>query len=153
MLGGRVDHAIDDKNRIRIPAMYLAAFPEGEPLFFVEYSPGCISVMPESVKDRRIGREEDCDPDDEEAFNAMRIIFSSTMPVEVDNQGRAKIPKYYREIAGIKKDVVTIGFADFIEIWDRDRFEEMRSRMSIREANAVYYKRKREAKLNRTQDV
>lgn len=132
--------------------MYLAAFPKGEPLYFVEYAPGCISVMPESVKDRRIGKEDDFDPDDEDAFDAMRIIFCSTMQVEIDKQGRAKIPKYYRDIAGIKKDVVTVGFSDFIEIWDRDRFEEKRSKMSIREANAIYYKKKREAKANRMQD-
>ena len=153
MLGGRVDHTIDDKNRIRIPANYLSAFPTGEPLFFVEYATGCISIMPESVKDRRIGREEDCDPDDEEAFDAMRIILSSVMKVEIDTQGRAIIPKYFREIAGIKKNVVTIGFADFIEIWDRDRFEEKRAKMSIREANAIYYKKRRESKAGRSYDA
>lgn len=132
--------------------MYMSAFPQGEPLYFVEYAPGCISVMPQSVKDRRVGREMDIDPDNEEEFDAMRFIFASSVKVEVDTQGRAKIPKYFREIAGIKKEVVTVGLTDFIEIWDRDRFEEKRSQMTLREANAIYYRKRREAQASHEQD-
>lgn len=152
MLGGRVDHLIDDKNRIRIPAVYLDAFPEGEKLYFVEYSSGCISIMPESVKNRRIGSEEDFDPDDEEMMDAMRVIYASVTPVEMDPQKRVKIPKYFKDLAGLKKDIVTIGFMDFIEIWDRDRYEAKRNEMSIKQANQIYYKRRRQGNVDRESD-
>ena len=46
LLSGKVAHQLDAKNRIRIPAKYKNAFPEKEKLYFVEYAPGCISVMP-----------------------------------------------------------------------------------------------------------
>ncbi len=145
MLGGRVDHQIDDKFRIRIPNAFLSEFPKGEKLYFVEYAPGCISIMPESVKNRRIGSEEDFDPDDEEFMDAMRVIFASVMPVEQDAQGRIVIPKHYREIAGLKKDVVSVGFMDFVEVWDRDRYEVKRTSMTVKQANAAYYKKRRAA--------
>lgn len=152
MLGGRVDHTIDDKNRIRIPAAYLDAFPEGEQLYFVEYATGCISIMPESVKNRRIGSEEDFDPDDEAMMDAMRTIYASVTPVEMDNQKRVKVPRYFKDLAGLKKDIVTVGFMDFIEVWDRERYEAKRAQMTIKRANEIYYKRRREGNSVRKEE-
>ncbi|MBR7186623.1 MAG: hypothetical protein IKD43_03970 [Clostridia bacterium] len=143
MFGGRVDHQLDEKNRMRIPKMYLEGFPNGEELYFVEYAPGCISIMPQSVRDRRLAPLEDFNPGDEEMMDAARRIFSSIMPVEKDNQGRTKIPKMFREIAGLKKDIVTVGFMDYIEVWDKDRYEFKHSALSLSEANKRYYSRKK----------
>ncbi len=145
MFGGRVDHQLDEKMRVRIPQVYLSGFPKGEPLYFVQYSPECVTIMSESVKDRRLGSFMDSVPSDEEFFDAMRVILSSVVPVEQDTQGRAKIPKYLREMAGLQKNVTTLGVGDFIEIWDTERWEEKCKQLPIRQANATYYARRKQA--------
>ena len=148
MLGGRVDHQLDEKKRMRIPAMYMNSF-NGEPLFYVAYAPDCITIMPKSVKDRRLGSLDEVDPGDPELMDAMRIIYASVMPVEVDNQGRAKIPKPIRERLHLEKEIVTIGLSDFIEVWDRETYEKKTGAMSLADANKIYYSRKQ----RREQDV
>lgn len=140
---GRVEHQIDEKNRMRIPAIFLNAFPAHEKLYFIEYAVGCVSIMPESVRDRRLGVVEDFDPSDEELMDSARRIFESIMPVEIDGQGRAKIPKMFRESAGLTKDIVTVGLKDYIEVWDRDRYEQKRAERTLQQANMAYYSKKK----------
>ncbi len=41
-----------------------------------------------------------------------------------DKQGRALIPRYLKEFAGIKKDIVIIGVSNRIEIWSHELWEE-----------------------------
>ena len=144
MLSGKVVHQMDGKNRIRIPAKYKNAFPEKETLYFVEYADGCITVMPESVLDERLATFDEDNPGDPEMMNAKRRIMCSIEEVTEDPQGRTPIPKYFREYAGIEKDVVTVGMGKYIEIWALERFQSNVGSMSNQQANAVAYKKRAE---------
>ena len=139
-LSGTVAHQMDAKNRIRIPAKYKAAFPKGETLYFVQYAPGCISVMPESVLSRKLATFDEVNPGDPELMNAKRRIMSCIDEVVEDGQGRAQLPKAFREDAGMVKDVVTVGMGDYIEIWAQERFKEKVGGMTLQQANALAYK-------------
>ena len=143
-LSGKVAHQLDAKNRIRIPAKYKAAFPKGETLYYVEYAPGCISVMPESVLSRKLGSFDEVNPGDPQLMDAKRRIMSSIEEVAEDSQGRAQLPKSFRDYAGLVKDVVTVGMGDYVEIWAQERFEDSVGSMSIQQANALAYKRNAE---------
>ena len=41
-----------------------------------------------------------------------------------DKQGRILVPKYLKDYAGIKRDVVIIGVSNRVEIWDKDAWNE-----------------------------
>ncbi|HBH91701.1 MAG TPA: division/cell wall cluster transcriptional repressor MraZ, partial [Bacteroides sp.] len=43
---------------------------------------------------------------------------------EVDKQGRILLPASLRELAGLTKDVVFVGMASHIEIWDRATYDD-----------------------------
>ena len=43
----------------------------------------------------------------------------------MDKQGRILVPNVLREFAQLSKDVVLIGVASRIEIWSKERFEEV----------------------------
>lgn len=139
MLNGRVDHQLDEKKRMRIPVQYKNAFPKGEQLFFVEYAPDCISIMPQSVKDRRLGVYMDVDPGDPEFMDAMRYIYAGVVPIECDTQGRVTIPRSIRERMHLDKEIVTVGIADYIEVWDRATYEAKHANFSIKDANKIFY--------------
>ena len=70
LLSGKVAHQLDAKNRIRIPAKYKGAFPKGETLYYVEYAPHCISVMPESVLGKKLASFDEVNPGDPEMMGA-----------------------------------------------------------------------------------
>lgn len=142
LLSGKVVHQLDTKNRIRIPAKYKSAFPENEKLYFVEYATGCISVMPESVLGERLASFDEVDPGDPELMNAKRRIMSSIEEVAEDAQGRAQIPRSFREYAGLEKDVVTVGMGKYIEIWALERFESTVENMTIQQANKLAYQKR-----------
>jgi MraZ protein len=46
-----------------------------------------------------------------------RLLFSSALYVEIDEQGRFVIPKSLLNDAGIKEKVVIIGAGDHFEVW------------------------------------
>ncbi len=144
LLSGKVAHQLDAKNRIRIPAKYKNAFPENEKLYYVEYAPDCISVMPESVLGERLASFDEVNPGDPVMMNAKRRILCSIDEVAEDAQGRAQIPKSFREYAGLVKDVVTVGMGNYIEIWAQEKFENSVGSMTIEQANRVAYKKSSE---------
>ena len=144
MLSGKVVHQMDAKNRIRIPAKYKNAFPDREKLYFVEYAPDCITVMPESVLSKKLASFDEVNPGDPNMMIAKRRILSSIDEVSEDGQGRTQIPKSFRDYAKLTKDVVTVGMGSYIEIWSLEKFEEQMNGMSIQQANTLAYKKKAE---------
>ena len=53
-----------------------------------------------------------------------RLMLSGAMEVEIDKQGRALLPGYLREYAGIEGEAVMAGLYNRIEIWDRKSWEQ-----------------------------
>ena len=64
------------------------------------------------------------------ARELQRFLFSSASLVEVDKQGRILIPQTLRDYAGIKKDVMVIGASVRAEIWDRDYWNTVCSKLT-----------------------
>lgn len=141
-LYGTYEHQLDDKNRMRIPAKFLSVFEkeyENQPLYFVIYAPGRISIMPESVLDSKMAMLEQLNPLYEGEMDALSKILGTAEEVNKDGQGRAIIPKALRAEAGIKKDVVTVGMGDYIEIWAKEVRNEKIDSMTRSEANRIAY--------------
>ena len=62
--------------------------------------------------------------DNPENLKKRRILFSSTVYLEIDDQGRAVLQKNLREFAALSKKAVIAGIGDHFEIWDKNRWEE-----------------------------
>lgn len=133
LLSGQVSHTLDAKNRIRIPAKYKNAF-EKQALYFVSYADQCIFVLPESALQARLERYSSITTADPQKFEAKRRVLSQIEEVEEDTQGRTVLSQSLREKAGIKKDVITVGMGDYIEIWAKEKFLANENEMSIAEA-------------------
>jgi MraZ protein len=53
-----------------------------------------------------------------------RMFYAQAQRVEVDRQGRARIPAELASLAALQKEIVLLGVRDHLEIWDRRRWEE-----------------------------
>ena len=62
-----------------------------------------------------------------EARQFARFFLAGAATVEVDKQGRILLPAALREFAGLEKDVVLVGVGSRVEIWSKDKWENMNS--------------------------
>jgi MraZ protein len=59
-----------------------------------------------------------------EARKFNRLYFSGAVEVTCDKQGRILMPRYLKDFAEIKRDVMIIGVSSRIEIWAREKWQE-----------------------------
>ena len=59
------------------------------------------------------------------ARNLKRLLQGSAVEVEVDNQDRITIPQSLRVYAGLEKELLFVGQGEYIEIWAKNRFDEI----------------------------
>ncbi len=127
MFRGRYEHTIDSKGRISIPSKFreilskkyddrlvitnfdhcLVAFPFDEWNSLVEQKVGSFSILRKEIS----------------AF--LRFFYSSAIDCVIDKQGRLLIPQTLREYANLQKDVVLVGEGRFIEIFAKERWQEV----------------------------
>lgn len=71
----------------------------------------------------------------QENLEKRRLIISSVVYLDIDDQGRFVIPKNLLSYAGLKKEVVIIGVGDHFEIWDADRWRKYAQTSSFTRGN------------------
>ena len=125
MFKGMFEHQLDDKNRLRIPSKFKKELvgENGEKTYsFFRGMNRCICVMTDEQLDDTIASiSEDAIS---ESSQAATMFFSSIFSAEEDAQGRVVLPPLLKRIAGIKKDVITIGRGNRLEIWAAERYYE-----------------------------
>ena len=52
-----------------------------------------------------------------------RLFYGQVQMVELDKQGRVRLPAELAQLASIDKDIVLLGVRDHVEIWDLQRWE------------------------------
>lgn len=121
MYMGEYNHTIDAKGRLIMPSKFREAL--GEDFVVTKGFDGCLLVYDNEAW---LAVEEKLSnlPINQESRYLVRIIAGGACHVEVDKQGRILIPGNLREFAGLTKDVVLVGAAGKIEVWDKDKYEE-----------------------------
>ena len=55
--------------------------------------------------------------------NYLRLFYSSAERVDLDGQGRMRIPDRLAEYAGLKREAYLLGVQDHAELWDKDAWD------------------------------
>lgn len=126
------EHQVDAKNRIRIPAKLHGNL--GKEFYLMPGTDGCISVYSKDALDGLIASLVDVRSGDGALLKAKRKVASVIRSVVEDEQGRTLLPQKLREYAGITKNVVSVGMIDHIEIWSKEKYDEIVEPMSVDEA-------------------
>ena len=134
LLFGKYEHQIDEKNRIRIPAKLKDALG-ANPVIMKGTSP-CLAVYSSEraseVIKAKFEKIIDGTVTDEDEMDLLRDLTSNTQNAEEDKQGRVKIEKDLVEYARLKKDIVTIGVYDKVEIWSAEEWNSRRKTKSAK---------------------
>ena len=125
LFSGMAEHQLDDKNRIRIPAKFrkdLVGVLGDQTYSFARGKNGCIYVLPYEVLQETLEKLSNEKMGDSSPISL--LFMSSVHQAEEDSQGRVVLPAFLRQLAGITKDVITVGRGKRLEIWDPVRYQK-----------------------------
>ena len=128
MFTGMFEHQLDDKNRLRIPSKFKKGLTgeQGDQNYcFFRGKNQCICVMAEEELNEMLSSL--ASEGLSESSKITRAIFGSICTAEEDAQGRVVLPSMLRMMAGIKKDVITLGVGNRLEIWSAEKYLEYMS--------------------------
>ena len=122
MFLGQYQHSIDAKGRLIVPAKFRDDL--GERFVVTKGLDNCLFAYPQEewkVFEDKLKQLPLTNPG---ARKFVRFFFAGAVECELDNQGRIMIPPHLREYAALKKDVVSIGVNNRIEIWNKDSWND-----------------------------
>ena len=137
---GTYEHSIDAKKRLAIPSEIRSQIQratgvgEGDPIYLYVLlgDGGFLSLYTEEAFERRAAELDQSELDAEELLEYERLLFSLAKRVEVDKQGRIRLPDHLLKRTGLEADVVLLGVKDHLEVRDRqawlDHLEAVLSR-------------------------
>ncbi len=126
MFYGEHEHTIDKKGRIIVPAKFRDAFKEyGVERFYITRGlDKCLFLFTEDEWKSQESKFKAIPFTKSEARKFNRLYFSGASQIEIDKQGRLLLPKYLKDYAEIKKDVMIIGVVNRMEIWSKETWQE-----------------------------
>lgn len=127
MFFGTYNHAIDAKGRTSLPARFRESLAAaGEPkIVLVQYPHWrAVHAIPHSVWKELEKKLVAASPFDQRAQRNIFKFFSSAQEVDLDVHGRVLVPPSLRQWAGLSKDVVWVGQASTMHLWDKAAYDE-----------------------------
>jgi MraZ protein len=121
---GEYSHTLDSKDRFVFPAKFREKIKalEKKKLYITRGLEGCLFLFTESVWEALETKLKAVSFTKHEGRSFNRLYFSGAEELEIDAQGRLPIPAYLKDFAQIKREIVIVGVADRIEIWDKERW-------------------------------
>lgn len=131
MFRGHYEHTVDEKGRTSLPRRFREdlerAFEDDRLVVTTSLEP-CLNAYPMAewrAFEERVGALSQFDP---AVVRLKRAVIASAVECQVDGHGRILLPPVLRKYAGIDKDVVWAGMTRHIEIWAKERWEEVEQR-------------------------
>lgn len=117
---------LDAKGRLALPAVLRRAFAKRDADSLVlTFHKGAVWGWTPDVFERTIeGPLSEQDPFNAEVMQFSHAILAPAQDVDLDKQGRIRIPPLLRELAGLEKEVVVNSLGNRLEIWDREAWDE-----------------------------
>lgn len=120
------EHSLDSKGRIVLPAKFRHQLSER---VYLAPQDGSLAVFSEDAYMEVAQRLQDQVRRGETDPMTRRGFAANTVEVELDNAGRITIPSRLREFAQLTDEVVVNGALNYIEIWNKSAFDDMRDQL------------------------
>ena len=123
---GTFEHTIDTKNRLAIPSDMRAQLrretgQEDDLAMYVALGDGgALCLYSEQGFEKRAEQLDDSELDADEILPYERLMYSLARRVELDKQGRIRLPENLRKMSNLPSDIVLIGVKDHVEVHNRE---------------------------------
>ncbi len=129
MLIGEYEHSLDAKGRLIMPSKLRDDM--GEKFVITKGLDGCLFGFSQSEWENFETKLKALPLTNKNARDFVRFFLSGAMECELDKQGRFLIPNNLRTVAGLEKEVVTVGVGTRIEIWNKEKWTSYNSEENI----------------------
>src|SRR5262245_40755648 len=123
LLTGTYERSLDEKLRLALPKPHREVLGKSKQLVLTPGTDGSLSLfavdefaaLAEKLASRSpAGR-------DVRAFS--RLLYAQSHSVELDSQGRVRLPAELARLAHLEGDVVLLGVGDRVELWNKSKWE------------------------------
>ena len=124
MFTGTHLRTLDAKKRIAIPKVFRDLLTAASPrIFLAPETAQSLSIYPAYRFEERAQDLRQRVATEPQNRIYLRLYYSQAEGVELDKQGRIRIPDRLLEFAGLAQEIVLLGIDDHIEVWDTSRWE------------------------------
>ncbi len=126
LLTGTFVRAIDEKLRVAIPKPLREALGSSANgvLYVAPGTDGSLALFTEDALAELADRLARSSPNAQDVRAFSRLFYARAQAVELDGQGRVRIPVELAELAGLSKEAMLIGVQDHLELWDPQRWDQ-----------------------------
>ena len=119
LLTGTFTRALDEKLRVAIPKQLRDDLPcpSGGGLYVTPGTDGSLTVFTEAAFELLGQRLAQSPPTRQDVRAFSRLFYGQAQRVELDHQGRIRIPPELARLAKLQNEVVVVGVQDHLEIW------------------------------------
>lgn len=129
MFIGEYEHSIDAKGRLIMPSKLREDI--GEKFVITKGLDGCLFAYSQSEWLIFEEKLKTLPLTNKDARNFVRFFLAGAIECEIDKQGRFLIAGNLREYATLEKEVIIIGVATRIEIWNKEKWKQYSSSDNI----------------------
>ncbi len=131
-LTGTYERSLDDKLRLAVPKRLRDEFQEGE-ITSLYAAPGidrCIALYSPTGFQKFAQKLEQQPAYRTDVRSYARLFYAQSEKLDLDSQGRVRIPERLAKMIGLQREVVLIGVNDRAEIWDQAVWNEYLAKLS-----------------------
>ncbi|MFA6184045.1 MAG: division/cell wall cluster transcriptional repressor MraZ [Parcubacteria group bacterium] len=126
MFIGEYQHTIDPKKRVAMPAKCRVEL--GKKVVITRGMDKCLFIYPMKTWEKLAEKLGSLPVGESGTRSFIRLMLAGALDVELDKQGRILIPDYLKEYAGLKKDVTVAGLFDRLEVWDKSKWNNYKTK-------------------------
>ena len=129
---GTYEHSIDAKNRLAIPSDIrdtLEKAKRNSVLYAVILEGPTLCLYTEEDFDKRSNQLDDSQRPPQEVLLYEQMFYSLAQRLELDKQGRVRLPERLTTLAKLERDVVIIGVKDHLQVHDRTQWQSRMAQM------------------------
>ena len=125
LLTGAFSRSIDEKLRVAIPKGLREALncDRQRALYIAPGTDQSLAVYTEETFARLADRLAQASPTRQDVRTFNRLLYARAQRVELDSQGRVRIPPELAELARLDREVVLLGVQDHVEVWAAERWK------------------------------
>jgi MraZ protein len=126
LLTGTFARSVDQKLRVAVPKGLREAMDAepGSVLFVAPGTDGSLGIYTEESFRSLGGRLASASPTQQNVRAFTRLFYARAQRVELDQQGRVRLPAELAELAGLEREAVLLGVQDHLELWAVERWRQ-----------------------------
>ena len=123
-LTGTWPRSLDEKGRLAVPKRVRDELGGDSltELFVTQWTDKSLALFTPTEFEQLARRMSEKSPT-KDVRNYMRLFYARADQVDLDKQGRVRVPERLRTFADLSRDVVLLGVNDHAEIWDAARWD------------------------------